>query len=446
MKTKGRVAVYLQTLLAAVMLTCIFGAHTAYAELTEQEKNSSYGFFLWLSENQELSEANRTDAAVAAQLLKGAVEEAYEGQVINDGHVLGDRINYKIVLEKTNLGAKNDATNLDCLEEAIKFVKLGNTYRAQDDHTVCLPLSISSTLMAMSEVNANYLSRTNFNHTGAFLALENIAYRQVGGTWQYGTITGKSDDPYEGWYTEEKYNFDNQIEGGQTGHYKTLTDKQGVMFQTGFGVMHNYAVQSIKASDGNYYDCTMHNKFYSQHFSDNETLCTIGTGIEPDLYLSYLKRYVCSLEGHEIDTTKATVTKEATCLEDGLQTGPCKKCGETVEEVIPKLGHDLKNTPAKEATCTEAGNTEYYTCSRCEKLFSDEVGKIEITKADTVVAALGHAWAEEYTVDTPATCTAAGSESKHCTRCGESDPESVRSIQKLPHSYGTWTTTQGQGY
>ena len=427
-KTKGRVAVYLQTLLAAVMLTCIFGAHTAYAELTEQEKNSSYGFFLWLSENQELSEADRTDAAVAAQLLKGTVSSNYSGQVFNNGSISAGSgepgTDYSVVLQKTSIGAENDATTLDNVREAISLIKLGNTYRAKEDLHA---LNVSSSLMAMSEVNANY-QFTKWGHTLAFNALENLSTKSRGSTQGF---PSPEYDPYVGWYTEEKNNLETN-NGGQTGHYLTLTDRKGTMFLTGFGYTYGHSVDTYNWTTA----------YCSQHFSDNSRHCSIGEGITPDDYLTYLRRYQCSLEGHEIDTTKVTVTKDATCLEDGLRTGPCKKCGETIEEVIPKLGHDLNKTAAKAATCTEAGNIEYYTCSRCEKFFSDEDGTTQITQAEIVVAAPGHQWADEYTVDKEATCTEAGSESKHCTRCGESNPESVRTIEKLPHSYGAWTTTK----
>ena len=68
--------------------------------------------------------------------------------------------------------------------------------------------------------------------------------------------------------------------------------------------------------------------------------------------------------------------------------------------------HDLIKTEAKDATCTEAGNIEYWTCSECEKLFSDEEGTTEITAADTVVPAKGHSL--EKTEAKEATCTEAG--------------------------------------
>ena len=48
----------------------------------------------------------------------------------------------------------------------------------------------------------------------------------------------------------------------------------------------------------------------------------------------------------------------------------------------------------------------------------------------------------EYTVDVAATCTAAGSQSRHCTRCGEADPDSVQEIPALGHDYASKVTKE----
>ena len=39
------------------------------------------------------------------------------------------------------------------------------------------------------------------------------------------------------------------------------------------------------------------------------------------------------------------------------------------------ISHTLTAVPAKDATCTEDGNTAYWTCSACKKWFSDENGE-----------------------------------------------------------------------
>ena len=51
------------------------------------------------------------------------------------------------------------------------------------------------------------------------------------------------------------------------------------------------------------------------------------------------------------------------------------------------------------------------------------------------IEALGHDWSEEYTVDTPATCTIVGSESIHCKRCDAQKPDSAREIPLAKHTY-----------
>ena len=128
-------------------------------------------------------------------------------------------------------------------------------------------------------------------------------------------------------------------------------------------------------------------------------------------------------------TLTETPAKEATCTEDGntayYTCSVCKKYfsdAEGKEEielsstVIP-AAHTLTETPAKEATCTEDGNTAYYTCSVCKKYFSDAEGKEEIDKEDTVVAA-GHAKIV-VTVTQEPTATAEGKVEKKCSVCEE---------------------------
>ena len=85
--------------------------------------------------------------------------------------------------------------------------------------------------------------------------------------------------------------------------------------------------------------------------------------------------------------------------------------------IVPSLGHSMTATAGKAATCTEAGNSAYWTCSRCHKFFSDAAGKTEIAKDSWVIAALGHDEATRAAV--AATCYASGHEADtYCKRCG----------------------------
>ena len=85
-------------------------------------------------------------------------------------------------------------------------------------------------------------------------------------------------------------------------------------------------------------------------------------------------------------TTKAEIAHTggvATCKEKAK----CERCG---TEYGDFSNHTLTKTEAQAATCTEAGNIEYWTCSVCGKYFKDEVAAEEIELSETVVEAKGH--------------------------------------------------------
>ena len=125
----------------------------------------------------------------------------------------------------------------------------------------------------------------------------------------------------------------------------------------------------------------------------------------------------------------------------------CDTCG--YDKTVPHT-HNLTLVPAKAPTCTEKGNTAYYTCDGCDKWFEDATGASEITdKTSVILAATGHSasdwksdntdhWKEctvvgcgviiegskaahtagEWIIDTPASATTDGSKHKECTVCG----------------------------
>ena len=183
----------------------------------------------------------------------------------------------------------------------------------------------------------------------------------------------------------------------------------------------------------------------------------------------------CGEKGSEAAHTFEWVTDKAATEEaTGLKHEECTVCGYKQNEntEIPVLSHihSMVRTEAASATCTEDGNIEYYTCSKCGKLYSDEAGNNEITKAETVdkaaghkysdwetvkdptcreagtktrecevcgaeetaeIAATGHNWKDEYTVDKAATYAAAGTESIHCMTCDEVKEGTETAIPKL---------------
>lgn len=86
------------------------------------------------------------------------------------------------------------------------------------------------------------------------------------------------------------------------------------------------------------------------------------------------------------------------------------------------VGHSPVKTEGKEATCTEEGSREYYSCSSCGRFFEDEACTKEIADIDTwrVIAPLDHSFTN-YVYNNDATCTADGTETAKCDRCDETD-------------------------
>ena len=58
--------------------------------------------------------------------------------------------------------------------------------------------------------------------------------------------------------------------------------------------------------------------------------------------------------------------------------------------VIVANGHNLNKVDAKAEDCLNAGNIEYYVCDVCDKYFSDKDGKNEISAESVVIPAKGH--------------------------------------------------------
>ena len=128
-----------------------------------------------------------------------------------------------------------------------------------------------------------------------------------------------------------------------------------------------------------------------------------------------------------------TVDKEATCEEAGSKSHHCTRPGcdsKTEVTEIAALGHEWgEGKETKAPTCTEAGE-KTYTCTRCDKTKTEEV------------AALGHAYSDEWTVDKEATCEEAGSKSHHCTRPGCDSKSDVTVIEALGHEWGEGKETK----
>lgn len=82
------------------------------------------------------------------------------------------------------------------------------------------------------------------------------------------------------------------------------------------------------------------------------------------------------------------------------------------DKVVGIADHYLAKTEAKDPTCTEDGNKEYWICKWCDECFSDAEGQEYIDPAETVISATGHDWGND----------------GYCTVCGSINPDFTPSI------------------
>ena len=163
---------------------------------------------------------------------------------------------------------------------------------------------------------------------------------------------------------------------------------------------HTYGMTYSSDSTGHWKTCTEcgANGEFSKHTGSTAT-CTAKAVCE-----------TCDQPYGELGAHKLTKTdaKAATCTEAGNEAyWTCSGCGKYFSDengtneiekdswVLKTLGHDMTKTDAKEATCTEDGNNEYYTCSRCGGVFKDEAGTQATTIEAETLKKLGHDWSNK---------------------------------------------------
>ena len=81
-----------------------------------------------------------------------------------------------------------------------------------------------------------------------------------------------------------------------------------------------------------------------------------------------------------------------------------KACNKCFNKTRPDAEHNTSHTEAKDATCTENGNVEYWSCSICGSAWTDEA-LTKVTNLNSVVIPAGHDWVDA-DCDTPKTCSA----------------------------------------
>ncbi len=89
--------------------------------------------------------------------------------------------------------------------------------------------------------------------------------------------------------------------------------------------------------------------------------------------------------------------------------------------------HHLTAHSAVDPTCTEGGNSAYWSCDRCGRFFSDAEGAAEIEENGWVIPAAEHSW-DDGIITTDPTCTEQGVKTFTCSVCHDTRTEVVDAL------------------
>ena len=127
--------------------------------------------------------------------------------------------------------------------------------------------------------------------------------------------------------------------------------------------------------------------------------------------------------GHDIPS-EWTVTKKATCTENGTKIRKCTRCDKTETEIIPATGHtDGAWIVTSDSDCINSG-IKIKACTACG-----------LKTASSVIPPKGHV-SGEWEITERATCSKEGSRIKRCTRCNTVIQS--ESIPVTSHEKGNW--------
>lgn len=170
---------------------------------------------------------------------------------------------------------------------------------------------------------------------------------------------------------------------------------------------------------------------YDQEVAADSYLATPATCTKQ---ATYYKTCACGAKGTETFASGdllphawdgGVTTTQPTCTEPGVMTYTCQNCDATKTAPVAALGHKLDETPAKEETCTEPGNSLYYTCQRCGKFFSDAGWQNEIEEGSWVIPAKDHDWDDGIVTQEP-TCLEDGVRTFTCRSCQTTKTETEK--------------------
>ena len=185
---------------------------------------------------------------------------------------------------------------------------------------------------------------------------------------------------------------------------------------------------------------TYDNSYSNYLDAKKDEMSLVYSGMVTDYYIKLPEtdkhKYYCIYftEQGSYDTTERRISwygyndfKEAgtlspTCNSVGYSIQKCSKCGRITSKTpdgTESLKHNVIHYDMVDSTCTEEGNIEYWECTDCNKKYSDEECRNEISDADIVIVKKPHSYGTKYN------CTDLTGHMKVCDGCDYIDSENV---------------------
>lgn len=180
---------------------------------------------------------------------------------------------------------------------------------------------------------------------------------------------------------------------------------------------------------------------YNDYLDDKkDEMSLVYSGLITDYYIKLPEtekhKYYCIYftEQGSYDTTESRIIwysyndfKEAgtlspTCNSVGYSIQKCSKCGRITSKTpdgTESLKHNVIHYDMVDSTCKEEGNIEYWECTDCNKKYSDEECRNEISDADIVIAKKPHSYGTKYN------CADLTGHVAVCDECDYIDSENV---------------------
>ncbi|MCH5252469.1 MAG: leucine-rich repeat protein [Lachnospiraceae bacterium] len=174
----------------------------------------------------------------------------------------------------------------------------------------------------------------------------------------------------------------------------------------------------------------VHQHNYSEWETTVEATC-VATGTEERECITCGAKETRSIAKKTEHTLGAWYTiRETSCVIGGVDERACLLCGVKETRQTQALPHTLVSNGDVAPTCTARGQHRT-RCSVCGQQFFSFTGQ-----------ALGHNYAEDYTVDVAATCLKTGSRSRHCLNAGCDSKADVIVIPATGHQWGEYKVTK----